>query len=335
MIGFMVVLFAAVLGAETKVIPMPDLLNVEQRVYHDKTQMYITHGTSIYIYSLKDFKLVKKFGKQGEGPSEFMFNPQTGVLSLFLSVYTEDITVHSAGKVSWFTKDGIFKKTSKLPNPFISKIQPFGKNLIGIKAEFGQESWQSLCLYDDQFNELKNIVKMPHPFQPGKGTRILEGNPTASVYGNTLFTAWDKDFIIKVFDTDINELYTIKRDEKRRKITEDLKKEIIDYMKTSPESKDYYEFLKPFTFPEYFPSIGDMSISDDTIYVLTFTEDEAKNDECIIMDLKGKLLKRVFLPLKKSTPLLSYPYFFREGSLYQIVENEDEEQWEMQITEIK
>ncbi len=335
MIVFMVVLFAAALGAETKVIPLPDLLNVERVIYHDKTQMYITHGTSIYIYSLKDFKLIKKFGKRGEGPSEFMFDAQSGLLSLFLNVQTEDITVHSAGKVSWFTKDGIFKKTSKLPNPLMGQVQPFGKNLIGIKSEFGQESRQILYLYDHKFNELKDIVKMPHPFQPGKGLHILKHNPALTIHENKLFTAWERDFIIRVFDTDINELYTIKRDEKKRKITEDFKKKIIDYLKTSPETKDYFEFMKPITFPEYCPSIADMVVTGNRIYVLTFIEDEAENGECLIMDLKGKLLKRLFLPLKKSTPLLQYPYFIREGSIYQIVENEEEEQWEMHITELK
>lgn len=335
MIVFMIVLFAAALGAETKVIPLPDLLNVEQRVYHDQTRMYVTHGTSVYIYSLKDFKLIKKFGKQGEGPTEFMLNAQRGTGTLFLSVHSEDITVNSFGKITWFTKDGIFKKASMIQSIFLGEVQPFGNNLIGIKSKFGQESWMILCLYDHKFNELKEIVKVPHPFRPGKGLHLLKDNPRTIVYENKLFAAWDKDFIIRVFDTDTNELYTIKRDEKKRKITDDFKKKVIDYIKTAPETKNAFEFLKPITFPEYTPAIAGMTVSDNRLYVITFIEDENENGECLIMDLKGKLLKRLFLPLKKSTPLLSYPYFIHEGSIHQIVENEEEEQWELHITAIK
>ncbi len=34
-------------------------------------RIYVTEKTSIYIYSLKDFNLIKKFGEKGEGPNEF------------------------------------------------------------------------------------------------------------------------------------------------------------------------------------------------------------------------------------------------------------------------
>jgi hypothetical protein len=38
----------------------------------DVDRFYISEDTSIYIYSLKDYKLIKKFGKKGEGPGEFL-----------------------------------------------------------------------------------------------------------------------------------------------------------------------------------------------------------------------------------------------------------------------
>jgi len=332
MIVFMVVLFAAALGAETKVVPLPDLLSVKQAPLFDKTQMYVIEGTSVNIYSLKDFKLVKKFGKKGEGPKEFMINPLLG--PLFISVHTEDIVVESFGKLSWFTKNGIYKKELKLPNPLIVGIQPFGKNYVGVKILLGTERWQILTLYDDKINELKEIYKQPTWFQQGKGTRLLEATASTAVFDNKLFLAWEKDFLIKVVDTDIKELYTIKRDEKRRAVTEDFKKKVIDYLKTAPESRDYFEYLKPYIFPEFFPSIAAIIVDNNELYVLTFMEDEAENDECIIMDLKGKILKRVFLQLKMSTPLLPYPYYIHDGSLYQIAENEEEEQWELHISEI-
>jgi hypothetical protein len=71
------------------------------------------------------------------------------------------------------------------------------------------------------------------------------------------------------------------------------------------------------------------------IYVLTFKENKADDDECMIPDLKGTLLKRIFLPLKMSTPLLPYSYMIHEESLYQVVEDEEEEEWSIHITEIK
>jgi hypothetical protein len=41
----------------------------------DKNQLYITDGASVFIYSLKDYQLQKKFGKRGEAPGEFLVDP--------------------------------------------------------------------------------------------------------------------------------------------------------------------------------------------------------------------------------------------------------------------
>ncbi|MGD2088646.1 MAG: hypothetical protein PVH61_20885 [Candidatus Aminicenantes bacterium] len=48
-----------------EVVPLPDLINPDG-IQADRHQLYITERHSIYIYSLKDFKLTKKFGKSGE-----------------------------------------------------------------------------------------------------------------------------------------------------------------------------------------------------------------------------------------------------------------------------
>lgn len=332
MVMLLMVLFATLLGAKSKVIPLPDMMKPEL-LFFDNAQMYVTEGTSIYIYSLKDFKLVKKFGKRGEGPREFMINPQIGGLTL--DVQTEDIIISSFGKVSWFTKDGTYKKEQKYPEPFTFGIQSFGKKFVGVSWNLGEERWLVLNLYDDKFNVLKEITRQPHPFQPGKGTYILENSPTTAVYDNKLFFAWEKDFIVKVLDLELKELYTIKFDEKKRKVTEEEKKEITEFLKVWPATRDVFEFLKPLHFPEYYPSIAALVVTGNKIYVLTFKENKAEDDECMILDLKGKRLKRIFLPLKMSTPILPYPYMIHEGSLYQVVEDEEEEEWALHVTEIK
>ena len=54
------------ISAETKVIPMPDLMK-PGNIYFDESRMYITENANVYIYSTKDYKLIKKFGQKGEG----------------------------------------------------------------------------------------------------------------------------------------------------------------------------------------------------------------------------------------------------------------------------
>lgn len=323
--------FTAILGAETKVVPLPDLLKPETLVF-DKTQMYITEGTSIYIYSLKDFKLIKKFGKKGGGPQEFMLHPQISPLNI--NVSSEDIIANSLGKISWFTKDGKYKKELKLPNPLVLLIKPFGKNFIGLQITQGQKMWQRLNLYDEKMKEIKNITQKEHVFQMGKGLVILEFSPFTVIYENKIFLAWENELKVKVLDAQFNELYTIKHDIEKQKITEKLKKDILHLIETDPSMKDILDFIKPIRFTSHFPAIQNLVVTGNKIYVVTYKGDDEKNDECLVMDLKGKILKRVFLPMKMSTAIQPYPYNIHEGSLYQVVDNEEEEEWELHITRI-
>jgi hypothetical protein len=325
-------MYAAGPEAKAKVIPMPDLLKPET-ITLDDTQMYITEGTSIYIYSLKDFKLKKKFGKSGEGPQEFMVNPMIGPIRL--SMQGDNLTIHSFRKLSWYTKDGTYLKEIKTITPYMRDVQAFGDKIVGTRITTGQDRIMILGVYDSEFKELKELTRVNQPWQPGKGTKVLETTMVTTVYNNRLYLAWGQDFAIKVFDANLKELEEIKRDEKRIKITEKTKQDIVDFMKTDPSTKDFFEMIKPITTPEYYPAIAGIVGTGNKLYVMTFQEDEEENNECLIMDLDGKLLKRVFLPVKMATPILPYPSSIHNGFLYQVIEDIEEEEWSLHITKIE
>ena len=81
-----------------KIVPLPGHLN-PKAVYANGDQIYITEEASIYIYGREDFKLRKKFGREGEGPQEFR-----GFGSLY--VYPDYLLVNSTGRISFFTRPG-------------------------------------------------------------------------------------------------------------------------------------------------------------------------------------------------------------------------------------
>lgn len=91
-------------------LPLSDLRNPE-KIFVDGDRLYITEFPTVYIYSLTDFRLVKKFGRGGEGPQEFRGQ-------IHLSVQPGYIMVQSTGKVSFFTTDGDFKNEFKSPYAF-------------------------------------------------------------------------------------------------------------------------------------------------------------------------------------------------------------------------
>jgi hypothetical protein len=91
-----------------------------------------------------------------------------------------------------------------------------------------------------------------------------------------------------------------------------------------------------YLFKDYFPAIKAFSVDNDLLYVIT---NKKRNElwECIVMNLKGKELKREFVPLQESEPYTYYPllYSIENGKFYALIENEDDETWELYITEIR
>ena len=96
---FLFVVINPALASES--ILLPDLFRPEL-IRVDQNQIYITEGPQVYIYSLDSFKLKGKFGAKGEGPQEF----NTGGMVfgwLWLSIQTDQIFVHSMGKISYYS----------------------------------------------------------------------------------------------------------------------------------------------------------------------------------------------------------------------------------------
>ncbi len=95
----------------------------------DKDRLYITEGPVIFIFSANDFKLINKFGKRGEGPQEFKLNQGNDVVELY--ILPDYLQVNSLGRISFFTKDGTFKRV--MMNTGGDWFQPVGKNYLGAR----------------------------------------------------------------------------------------------------------------------------------------------------------------------------------------------------------
>ena len=118
LITFFILISASVTGEV--IATLPDLLNPTGLVIEDEN-MYITQDITVYIYSLKDFKLKKKFGKKGEGPQEF--NQFAAITPL-----KDKLLINSMSKISYYTKDGEYINEIKTKGGFSFIYQPLGEN---------------------------------------------------------------------------------------------------------------------------------------------------------------------------------------------------------------
>jgi hypothetical protein len=153
---FFVVLVMVSMGLlGKKLATIPDVFRPFLLVMDDQ-QFYVTEGTTISIFTRKDFTLKKKFGKEGEGPQEFKL--AQGMPGLILFPQTDSLVINSAGKISFYTKDGKFIKELKVATgSMVSIFQPFGKKFVGLSTAMGENMSMNFTLniYDAQLTKIK------------------------------------------------------------------------------------------------------------------------------------------------------------------------------------
>jgi hypothetical protein len=316
-----------------KVIVLPDLVNPNSIII-DNDNMYITEGTSVYIYSLKDFKLLKKFGGKGQGPGEFITLPG---IDMRLYILNNHLFINSISKISIFTKKGIFVKeirTKKRDADF----QPMDKIFVGSSVIMKDKvQYQIINIYNANLKKIKEIFRQKTPFQPDNlitgFNPLIQFQSTSQFYSmcNRIFIK-DNNGIIHVFKATGKEIFLIKHNFEKLKVTNNHKEEVYNYYKNHPGTKMIFKAIKnKMKFPTYFPYIRNYKVNDNRIYVLPYAK---KNGiSCFyIFNMKGKLVEKIPVKIEEKNILELYPFFIKGRKLFQLVENEEE--WELHIKSI-
>ncbi|MCP4147265.1 MAG: hypothetical protein GY757_05895 [bacterium] len=321
-----------------KIIPLTEIFKPVS-IASCGENIYIVHEASVTVISTKDYKVIKTFGKQGEGPREFKLN-SSGV-GMYMSLEDRRILVNSVGKVSFFTKGGAFISEQKV-GPRIRFLARFGKGYIGRTGDF-QNDAVYLCfnIYDEKFEKLKEICRRPLPtFKYKDGGRFRDffskTLPEFYIAGERVFISGEKADTIDVFDLEGKTAITITVKEKKpRKLTGSDKQAINDVYKTHPWYRNRWELVKEaLQFPDYFSALRKFSVADKKIYVQTFNRTAAGTD-VLIYDLKGSFIEKVTLPLGESDIATFFLYTIKDGKLYRLYENPDTDTYELHIYSFK
>ena len=291
----------------------------------DEHQFYVIEKAQVFIYSLEDYSLKRKFGQAGEGPKEFKLNPSGGGLSIVPQ--KQSLVLNSIGKVSFYTKDGKFIKEIKC-NPLSARYKPMGNRFIGgtILMQTNQMA-VTINLFDDKLTKIKEIGKL-EILSKGRMTLPI---PVAKFYPlkNKIAIGGGEEFVINILDADGNKVSAITRDYKRLEVTEKYKQRVLHSFKAGRGTKQAYEIIKNMiTFTEYFPAIQSFWADHENIYIQTYLEKDGKY-EFFVYDHNGKFLKRLLLPVYYRDGINLFPTAVKNNFFYQLIENEDEEVWEL------
>jgi hypothetical protein len=337
LILIIVILFSfTMFGA--KVATLPDLLNPGTMSMDDR-QLYVVEKTTIYIYSLKDFKLVKKFGKAGEGPKEFRL-PQGGGSNISVQVFPQknNLFISSVGKILYFTKDGNFIKEFRTPpeTQLFSFFQPFGDKIIGLSVVIEGQTNSSFVsiLYNNRMAREKELSKTK--YMQGGSMEIPPDVYSPVVWNNKMAIREDgKGISVGIYDLKGKKTASIVRACENLKLTQVYKDRYFEMLKNEPAVKPFIDYLKKITkFKEFLPPIQNLYADNNTLYILTFKENKGQF-EFFIYDFNGKFIKQVFLPFSYSQGIMPDPTTIKNGKLYQLIENSDTEEWELHMMEIK
>jgi len=322
--------FCSLVSAE-RVIELPDILRAEQLVIcHNR--LYVADQVTMYIYSLDDFKLIKKFGKRGEGPKEFM-QQISGVFE-----GKDFILISSQNKASFYTPDGEFIKEHKAKSGIFSGFyQVAGKNYVGVSAvtDVGV-MYFGIFLYDQNFKSIKELARYKF-VEKGKFNFLnMLRMISFFTYKDKIYMAGEKGFTINILDSNAKLLNTITRDYKPRKITAKDKEDIKELFKRGVPSEQWAVLKDRIVFDETYPPVFFIQVADEIIYVSTWKKKDDLN-ELFLYKLDGSFVAQKFIKvlLRPGDAIRPYPITFYKGKIFQLIEDEDDEIWKLHITELK
>ncbi len=310
-----------------KPVTLPEILKPVDIAVDDE-QLYVAEKVTVYIYSLKDYKLIKKFGRRGRGPGEF-------IRIMSLVPQDDSLLVTSVGHIYFFSKDGTYKKMLRA-SAFSLYFSPIGDKFVSIGIHNEKDTtYDVIRLFDSSLKVEKELSRMKSRVQArgNGGIGLIPVSEGCVVCDNKIYIR-KVNGLIHCFDAEGKQINTIDPKIQRVKVTDEDKKRYLNYYKNHKKMSFVYHMHKDrIEFPEYFPAIKSLCGTDKNLYVITYNKKNEKL-ECLALDPDGKLLKKTMLPIRFSDILSTYPFIIKNGKLYQLVENEDEETWELHVTTI-
>lgn len=330
---FLLIIVAAYLPAD-KVVVLEGVFQPDMMAFSDK-YFYVSEKTTIHIYCLKNFKPIKKFGREGEGPKEFKINPLGAPLII---VPIEDkLLINSMAKVSIYTAGGEYIKEFKVPPDQV--YIPFEDGYIYSGAAVGKDgkTVMAINLANSKFEKIKDLYLSDWEMGAAMKFEFPVSSFAFVPQKEKIYVAAGKEgFVIDIFDKTGNKLSRIKKDYQPLKLPSDYKAKTVKWFLNHPHWKTLYNIFKSrLSFKTHYPPIFQMNGGENRLYVLTYKM-KGNDRECIILDLTGKEIKRVFLPIPEVYGFDLLPkYTFHNRVFYILKENEDEEVIELHKLELE
>jgi len=292
--------------------------------------LLISDQNQIFFFSLDQLKIIRKIGGQGEGPGQFLVNPFIKILSDRILAYTPFLIVS-------FSKNGVLMNQTRYCKGSLWNLDYIKGNYIGSLLKYSEKgTYTNFTILDSNFEEVKIISsifsKSPTRMKKVK-SYIVKPLNKFQCYKDEIYVVSENNpgFLISVFNHKGDLIRKITQDYEQIKISKREGEKLLEDYKNIPPIRKRWESLNrlfDYVIPEFFPPIHDFRITNDIIFVKTF-KSSSKGVEFILLDLKGKLLGKTFLPDIKTRYFDIY-----NNKYYYLIDNETEETWEFHRIDI-
>lgn len=316
-----------------KGVVLSDLTNPHEIISDDKHLIISDgiEGTTIYIYSLENFSLFSKFGGTGESRDKFIVSQGHEVN---MDIRNDKLLISSHWKTSFFNKSGDFEKEFSIKNDTYGYLFLEDKYIGEDDTTLNDIMYYTFNLYDKQFKFVKEITRIAGSNQGANGLQVLVRKSQGIIYENKYFIKGkSEEFEIESYDSNGNIIDTISQNYNRIPVEEKHMNSVYKMYKDHPLFGQFFDAIKKrIIFPEYLPAIYNINIANNFIYALTY-ETDGVYSLLYKLDLNGKLIDKLNVPLKWNGDTETYPFTISNNKLYQLVMTKSEK-WELQIIQL-
>jgi hypothetical protein len=236
-----------------KIVPLTGMLKPESITVGNK-YIYIVGFPEIYILDKADFSLVKKFGKKGEGPQEFL---------QFAATFADNnqLIICDNMRALFYTLNGNYKREIKFRTFIWRELTPVGNKFVG-KTRFNENRIDTLALnlYNANLNIEKRLVK----YKMWKMDNIIDyRNIQFATYNDKIFVKpFINNFTLEVYDTTGKKLYSINREYEKVEVSDaDIQRYHSYFKDYSKVRKNYENIRKQLQFTDTFPAIQTFTVA--------------------------------------------------------------------------
>ena len=311
-----------------KICQFSELANPSQ-IAIGHNQIYFADGTTIYIYSLDKYKLLKKFGRDGEGPEEFKSRPN---LPIRIILKEDCFYVSSLNKISKYKINGDYINEFKY-RAGINTTSPINNNYVakGFLA-IKDVAYYTVNIYDREFRIIKELYK--ERIDPRNKINPIDATgPEILVFKDKIYINTTRNRnCFKIFNQAGKLINNIVKISPPIPLTEKIKENFNHFYQTDPKLKRIYEQIKSqVVFPKTLPLFRYILADQNNLIAISYP-DANKKRRIYVFDLNGKLIKKIDSPLVSTNVEEVPPFTLYKGQLYQVGEND--EIWELHKYEL-